>query len=384
MDVDMKKNVLRKDVVGINCRYLQFFFTGIEVYLLNLLKGLEKVGTGNFLFFECARGPLKKVTSSQRMEYYRSKFPAKKTFFRILWEQFFLAYEVKKHKCKVFHGPSYMVPFVKSCKYVITIHDLSWFYYPESFTFFNKLYFRLFLSRSIRKADRIIVISDSTKKDLEKFYDVDPAKVRRIYYGCDRSFRKIEDQAELKRVKVKYDLPDKFVLAVSTLLPRKNFVGIIKAFSRICHETEAKLVVIGKKGWLYKDIFKTVKDLSLQDKVIFTGYIDNEELPYVYNLAELFVFPSFYEGFGLPPLEAMACGCPVLTSNVSAIPEVVGDAAILVDPNSVEEIAQGMERLLVDKELRDCLVKKGLQRSKLFSWEKCAEETSKVYSELLE
>jgi glycosyltransferase involved in cell wall biosynthesis len=374
----------REKIIGINTRYLQSVITGIESYVLNLVKAIEKIEKQKkYVLFQCEKDIINKVTDSANITYYQSKFPTKITFFRILWEQFLLPRDIWKNKCKLFHGPAFVVPIIKACKYIITIHDLSWIYYPESFTFLNRLYFKVFLPLSIKRADKIIVDSDSTKRDLIKEFNIKEEVIKRVYLGVNENFKTINDSVKLNEIKNKYKLPDKFILAISTLLPRKNFEGIIKAFSKVHSDIDCKLVIVGKKGWLYDNIFKTVKDFNLKDNIIFTGYVPDDDLVYLYNLAELFVLPSFYEGFGLPLLEAMACGCPVLASNVSSIPEVVGDAACLVDPYNIEAISAGIKNVLKDGDLRKSMIEKGFKQSKKFSWEKCAKETIAVYEELL-
>ena len=181
----------------------------------------------------------------------------------------------------------------------------------------------------------------------------------------------------------KYQLPRSYLFYVGNISKHKNVDKIIEAFKKIKSKTNYKLVIAGKLSFGSKDIKKKIKDLDLQDDVIFTGYVPEEDLPALYNGASLFVYPSFYEGFGLPPLEAMQCGCPVITSNTSSLPEVVGNAGIMVDPNDVDELAKQMERVLTNKKLQQKMRKAGLKQAKKFSWEKCARETLKVYEEVL-
>jgi glycosyltransferase involved in cell wall biosynthesis len=203
-----------------------------------------------------------------------------------------------------------------------------------------------------------------------------------VYEAAQNNFKRIQVHKILNSIKQKYHLPDRFILFVGTLEPRKNIIRLLEAYARIKDKLPHKLVIAGTKGWLYQPIFEAVKRLSLRNNVIFLGYVDDGNLPALYNLADLFVYPSIYEGFGLPVLEAMACGIPVITSNVSSLPEVAGDAAVLVDPYNVKELAGAMKHVLTNASLRKQVINKGFQQAKNFSWKKCARETLKVYEEV--
>jgi glycosyltransferase involved in cell wall biosynthesis len=207
-------------------------------------------------------------------------------------------------------------------------------------------------------------------------------KIRVINEAANENFKIIQAKDILDDCMKRYNLPEKFILYVGTLEPRKNIVRLLQAFSGVHEKTGVPLTIVGKKGWKYKEIFNTFLDLNLEEKVLFTGYVEPEELPALYNLATLFVYPSLYEGFGLPPLEAMQCGCPVVTSSVSSLPEVVGDAAIKVNPRSIQEIEQAMCRLLSDENLRNNYIEQGVKQAEKFSWERCARETYQVYQEV--
>jgi glycosyltransferase involved in cell wall biosynthesis len=231
----------------------------------------------------------------------------------------------------------------------------------------------------------VITGSNQTKTDLIKYFGLNADKVVVTPYGVDPCFRPITDKQRFVEVKTKYGIDNEFILYVGNLQPRKNLVRLFLAFERlkIKRKINEKLVIVGKKAWLYQDIFKTYEQLKAKEEIIFTGYVPTEEIPVLYSAARIFVYPSLYEGFGLPPLEAMACGVPVLTSLVSSLPEVVGDSALLVDPYSVEEIANGIERLLSDEKLRLSLREKGLRKASTFSWRRTAELTLAVYRDAL-
>ncbi|MFZ2970611.1 MAG: glycosyltransferase family 1 protein, partial [Minisyncoccia bacterium] len=278
------------------------------------------------------------------------------------------------------------------CRSVVTFHDLSFEKYPE---FYSKVksYWHLSMDpkKQARRANRIITVSQSTKNDLISLYDIDPKKIKVIYSGIEQESRiknqesRVEDKkTKLLEVKKKYNLPEKYILYLGTLEPRKNIVGLIKAFELFKNRetktnklpaTSYKLIIAGGKGWLYKKIFDTIEKSGYKEDIILTGFINENDKRYIYELADLFVYPSFYEGFGFPPLEAMSYGVPTITSNVSSLPEAVGDSAIMIDPYDHDELANAIENVLCDRKLRDILIAKGRKRIKKFSWQNCARET---------
>lgn len=371
--------------IGINARYIQRQITGIERYTLELINNLSRLDDENkyVLFFnkhEPVMPPIKKCNFVN----YITRVPTKFRILRIFWEQFWLAYELKRNDVQIFHGPSFLAPLTKKSKYVVTIHDLSFFRYPESFTLENKLYFKFFLQRSIKNADVIIADSESTKKDIIHYFKVPDDRISVVYLGVDDTFVPLKDSVKIKQIKAKYNLPEKFILFTGVLSPRKNLERTLIAFCLLKRKKSIphKFVIVGKKGWLYETIFEKIKLLNLENEVVFTDYVPEEDLPYFYNLADVFVLASLYEGFGLPILEAMACGCPVVTSSRSSMPEVAGDAALLVDPLKVEEISAAIEKIVTDTKLRKVLVEKGFEQAKKFSWKKTAEETLKIYDKI--
>ncbi len=233
-------------------------------------------------------------------------------------------------------------------------------------------------------ASLIIAISENTKMDIMKHLRIPEEKIRTIYCGVGGEFRKIEDAAVLKSRLRGFGIDYPYILYLGSLEPRKNVERLIEAFIQLKKgkQINEKLVLSGIKGWSYQSIVDKVASSGIEKEIIFIGFVSNEVLPFLYNGASAFVYPSLYEGFGLPVLEAMACGVPVVTSNVSSLPEVAGDAAILINPSSVDEIADGIWRLLCDEELRNQCAQKGIERAKLFTWERCAVETLKVFDEV--
>jgi glycosyltransferase involved in cell wall biosynthesis len=283
----------------------------------------------------------------------------------------------------IFHSPDFILPPVRRAKTLVTVHDLSFIRVPECADPNLRAYLNKVVPRSVDRADLILADSQNTKDDLVELLSAESDRIEVVYPGVEERFRPIEHQALLEGVRRRYNLPPRFVLGLGTLQPRKNFITLIEAFAdlrfAIC---DLHLVIVGGKGWLYEGIFATVERLGLEDKVVFPGFVADEALPALYNLADLFVFPSLYEGFGLPPLEAMACGTPVVTSNSSSLPEVVGEAGLMVEATDIETLTEAMRRVLEDSALRARMIAKGLEQARKFTWEKAAAKLLSLYETL--
>jgi glycosyltransferase involved in cell wall biosynthesis len=379
---DKNKRCLR---IGINARYLENPETGIEKYLRFLVNNLVMIDKKNDYVLFYRNNSSSRIVESRKISEIKTGMGDWNVFCRIFYEQFLLWRDIKNEKVDIFHGPSFMVPFFKpkGCKYIVTIMDLSYLTCPESYTFLNRLYFHLFLKRSMTIADKIIAISESTKKEIMHNFRIHADKIVVTHLAVEEKYKLIKDNEKRINVQRKYGLPEKFMLCVGSLIPRKNIKRIIEAFKKIKGDgLPHKLVVVGKKGWLYDDIFHYIDEHNLKEDIHFTGYVGYDDLPVIYCLADLFVYPSLEEGFGLPILEAFACECPVLTSNTSSMPEVAGDAAYLINPLSIDEIADGMKEMLTNKKLRVQLIKKGKGRVNDFSWKMAAEKTLNTYIKL--
>jgi Glycosyltransferase len=248
----------------------------------------------------------------------------------------------------LFHATEHLLPRFSSVRTVFTLHDLIFLFYPEAHKPLNRWFLTLMMPRFLRAADAVIAVSECTKRDAMRLYGLDEAKIRVIYEGVSPRFRPASPEA-IAAVRARYNLPECFILYVGTIEPRKNLTALLEAFHHLLATHDLRLVIVGKKGWLYEGFFRRLRELGLEDRVIFTGYVPDEDLPAIYSAADLFVFPSLYEGFGLPVLEAMACGTPVVCSNTSSLPEVAGDAALLVDPTDVRALAGAIERVLTDE-----------------------------------
>jgi len=285
----------------------------------------------------------------------------------------------------LYHQPNY-VPYSFDGPTVVSIHDLSHRVFPQYHPRRRVLFLRAFEGK-LKRAARIITISEFSRQEIIDILGVAQEKVAVTYLGASPEFRPLSITREDKLLfQARYGLPDKYFLYVGTIEPRKNLARLIEAFHLLKQEkaqADMKLVLAGGKGWIDRDIFDRVKELRLQEEIVFTGYIEGRDLPILYNLAVALVFPSLYEGFGLPPLEAMACGTPVISSDVSSIPEIVGDAGILIDPYQVTELAEAMLRVARSESLRAEMSRAGLERSRKFSWQRCAAETLQIYRECI-
>lgn len=308
-----------------------------------------------------------------------SVLPTRRPLVRMLWEQ--LCQPFCARGLHLLHAPVYVSPLVAPCPTVVTIHDLSFMKLPQVFRATKRSYLRLFTRLSARRAERVIVVSENTRRDAALLLGIPLERIVVIPNGVDDTFHPIRDRERIAAFRRKRDVPDRIILFVGTIEPRKNVGTLIRAYARLKEKgtVEHKLVIGGSKGWMFEPLFSLIEGLGLSEEIIFPGFLSPQELPLWYNAADLFVYPSLYEGFGLPPLEAMACGTPVVTSNVSALPEVVGKAGIMVDPHDAEAWAQVMEQVLLDAERRESLSNAGLKRARRFSWQKTAQMTADLY-----
>lgn len=375
-----------KPQIGLNAQLLSlaqnYRSAGISWYIYNLLTHLSamqpawryRVFVGDKTFQ--GQSPL---TLQQ------TNWPTHNPLVRIAWEQACLPYYLKREKINLLHALAFVAPLGVPCPFVTTVYDLSFMRYPNAFKPFNRFYLSTFTRYSSKRAKAIMTISESTRQDVIHFFGISPAKVKTIYCGVDPSFKPLS-QATIADFKAKQGLPEKFIFRLGTIEPRKNVEGLIKAYA-IWQTREAQappLFIAGGKGWYYKQVFQLVEALGLTDKIIFPGYLPQEDLVFWYNAASLFVYPSYFEGFGLPVLEAMACGTPVITSNVSSLPEVAGDAARLIDPDDIEQLSEAMQEIFYQPALIQHLIEQGLQQAACFSWDKTAQETVAVYKRVLD
>ncbi|MCL7454559.1 MAG: glycosyltransferase family 4 protein [Anaerolineae bacterium] len=351
---------------------------GINWYIYNLLKHLPEADeTIRYTAFLGERRYPGEAGLGLRF----SRLPTHRPQVRILWEQAIQPWCLRRAGVDLLHSPAFVGPLVTACPTVVTVHDLSFLLYPEGFRRWNRGYLGLFTRLSVTKARRVIAVSQSTRDDLLRHYGLSPDKVDVIHNGVDPNYRRLPAD-QVARFREHRGLPERFLLFVGTLEPRKNIVRLIEAYAQL-PRSRPPLMLLGGRGWLYDEVLSRVEALALTDEVHFVGYVAAEELPLWYNAAEIFVYPSLYEGFGLPPLEAMACGTPVITSTASSLPEVVGRAGVLIDPTDVQALASAMAHLLGDAALQAELEMAGLEQASRFSWRKAARLTASSYREAL-
>ncbi|MGM0568872.1 MAG: glycosyltransferase family 4 protein [Elusimicrobiota bacterium] len=372
--------------IAVDCRFVAKDSGGIKRYTLCLLDELSKLDSNVFYILIALKGSEKTL---------REYFPHRRNIKIIsvgygpysITSQILLPFVLKKEKVNLFHSPDFMVPLLYTpFKVVSTVHDLIPYLYPQYNykTLKSKFYFlyRRVLILMLKKSDRIIVVSRCSERDLKREFTFCSKKVRMVYNGFFAG--NAEKEKSIADLKAKYKIRDKYIFYAGRQDPSKNILGLIKAFYKIKNKLKGySLVIAGKKDSRYCQPYRLVEDLNLQDDVIFTGYVSEEELDVLYRKAEVFVFPSLYEGFGLPPLEAMARGVAVVVSNRSSLPEIAGDAAVKADPFDIADLAEAIFTTVSNKKKREELIKKGYERIKMFSWEKSAFETMKVYKELI-
>lgn len=301
-----------------------------------------------------------------------------------------MPYAVSKANVDVVHFPAHWHTqsssffLNRNVKKILTIHDLIPLLYPESYSRNLARRWNTSLKLIINRADHLIAVSQKTKEDCIEYLNIPPENITVIPNGYSDAFHPINGEKVKKHIESTYNL-DKYILFIGRVEARKNLTTLIKAFHKLKKSgLSHKLAIIGGMGWQHQEVLREIKRLDLQSEVVFPGYVPEEDLVKFYNAADLFVYPSLYEGFGLPPLEAMACGTPVVTSNTSSLPEVVGDAGIMVDPLDVDALADSMHRVLTEDALHENLRNMGIARAQEFSWEKTARKTWQIYEKVLE
>lgn len=310
--------------------------------------------------------------------------------YKRLWKQLPISYHrFFTKRTELMHFFNVIIPPRIEGKVINTIHDLTFCLYPETIDQKHLKFLHSNMKQSVERPDKIITISENSRHEIIKHLHVDPNKIEIVYPGVDPLlYQHVLNIKEIEQVRERYKLPQNYILYMGTLEPRKNIERIVEAFSLFKQNSgpigkDFKLVLAGKKGWLYDTIFEKVKYFSLEQEIIFTDYVEEGHKVILYRLASLFIFPSLYEGFGIPVLEAMAGGVPVITSNCSSLPEVAGTAAVLVDPYDSESMAIAMERILSDEEMRQALIREGYQQIKKFNWGRSAQKLYQVYQEVL-
>jgi glycosyltransferase involved in cell wall biosynthesis len=363
---------------------------GMDMVALELIKNLQDIDHENeyYIFVKPDEDDsvLKETSNFKIIKLDGGSYP--------VWEQFALPKAAKKYGCELLHCTSNTAPFFTNMPLVTTLHDIIYMessYYKiltgsaTAYQKFGNVYRKLIVPRVVKKSDKIITVSHFEKNRIAEFFDIEEDnRLEAVYNGVSTHFKPISDEAELKRVKEKYHLPDNFFFFLGNTDPKKNTKGVLKAFSDFLKQTKSdyKLVMLDYDMNELKKLLDEIGDKQLMNQIVLTGYVVNTDLPAIYSLSTIFLYPSLRESFGIPMLEAMACGVPVITSNTSSMPEVSGDAAHIVNPYNPEEITEGIIKILSEKEYSENLCKKGIERSKLFSWKNMAEQILVLYNEI--
>jgi glycosyltransferase involved in cell wall biosynthesis len=363
--------------VGYNAMLLGNYFSGVEVTISTLGENLS-YGLANDLHI-FLNEHIQEDFSFPNTTCHTVKLPCRCRTPRILWEHLVLPKKVKKLKCDILHCPGYIAPYNVSCPTVVTVHDIIALTRPELCKLSNHLYYRMMLGRSVKQASQIIVPSNFVKKGLVKLFDINPEKINVIPFAPAEVFEKVDDADLLKQVRETYNLPEKFILFLANHEPKKNVAGVIKAFAEFRKMVKGyKLVLAGRAAWGPKSR-KLIYDLAIEKDIIHPGYIPIADLLALYSLADIFLFPSLDEGFGIPILEAMACGVPVVCSDRGALPETAAGAAVSVPPLDTKGIAEALANFATDSSKRKDFIKKGFKRVSELSWEKTTNATLDVY-----
>ena len=370
--------------IGINLHTNDEYISGVEYYSLGLLNTLLHINTQNeYIAFTNQPCLVRQhVLKSSNLTIIEIKHLRTRAA-RILWEHTQLPRAAKRYRLDVLHCPKYICPLhTTSVPYVVTIHDTIAIDSPQWCKQSNSLYFSLFMRAATRKASSIISVSKCTADDLKRNFGLSCSKIHIIYSGIDEIFSPKKNNSQCYGVRERYNLPERYILYVGNIEPKKNIWTLLRV-QRTLREKGLphKLVIVGRRSWGVKVELDEISREIKSDNIIWTGYVDRHDLPCVYQMADVFVFLSLYEGFGFPPLEAMACGTPVISTNTGALNEILAGAALTVDPYSVGQITRAVVSMVTDSSLQEKHIRMGLKQSSLFNWERTAKETLSVYQE---
>ncbi len=367
--------------VGIDFHSAEREGTGNCTYIRNLVEALLKIDRENEYFLYITDENYSYYEKFKQIENVHLRLIRfKNPFIRIL----LLGIKTFIEKIDVLHVQYIAPPFHRG-NLIVTIHDVSFLHFPECFRKFERFRQRILIPLNIKKADKILTGSESSRQDIVKYYNLSDGKVEVTYYGINLVFKTLENLGKKRKILKDYGIFDKYIFFVGRIDARKNVLGLIKAFILLkqTKEISHQLVIVGKEDFLPKQIREEIKISQYREDIIFTGYLQENYLPLFYNLADVFVYPSLYEGFGFPCLEAMSCGCPVVSSNISSIPEIVNGAGLLIDPLDTEELAVAIYRVISNPKLKEELKEKGLKQAKQFSWDNTAQKTLEVYKKVI-
>ena len=372
--------------IGINAQKLStsqsYHAAGTSRYVYSLLRELRALDPPESIFaYLGGVDPPLDLRRTERFITRRAGWPTHRPSVRIAWEQLVLPGWLHHDTVTLLHGPVNALPIAWRGPSVVTILDLTFVLLPDAFNRANRLYLHWMVAFAAARATRIIAISEATRQDIIARLRVPPERVQRIYCGVESRFEPLADGLEVRAHREKWGLKEGFILFLGTIEPRKNLVRLIDAYAELRRRgtTDRPLVLAGGRGWGDEMIVRRAQEAGVEESVRFVGFVPEHEMPLWYNAADLFVYPSEYEGFGLPALEALACGTPVVASNRSSLPEVVGDAGVLVDPTDTAAMADAMQRVLEDERLQAHLSAAGPEQARPFTWRRMAEETLDVY-----
>lgn len=355
---------------------------GIGRYTRGLIGALADLDRGNAYTLLSFGAPLARESWPPNFDL--RSMPLSEPRLSMLWHRLNapLPAELFSGRCDLYHSPDFTLPPLARARGVVTVHDLSFLRVPECALPSLRSYLERVVPRSVARAKHVLADSSNTRDDLVALLNVAPEKISVVPAGVELRFAPMSDEDLLATVRARYGLPERFILSVGTLEPRKNFPGLIAAYAEMRRRTALPhgLVIAGREGWLYDAIYKQVAVEGVAEHVRFLGFAADADLPALYNLAELVAYPSLYEGFGIPPLEALACGIPVVCSNTSSLPETVGDAALTVDPHDTAALAEAMSAALTDPALRAQMVERGLAQAAKFTWRAAAEKLVEAYA----
>ena len=380
--------------IAINAQLLSYSDTyrngGISRYIRHLLTAIARQpGQHQYTVFVNGQETVKRLRQEQeqaaQIEYVPINWPENRPASRVVWEQRSLPALLRERRIEIFHSPANVLPEMlpRECASVVTLHDLAFLLYPEALTRAKRVYHRIFTMRSLRRATMIIAVSNSTKKDAVKLVGIAPGRIQTVYTCIAERFSNVITKEEKQTFYREHGLDGGYLLYLGTLEPRKNIPTLLEAFKELreVYSRKEKLALVGGKGWLYDEIFAKAQSLGLASEVLFPGYVSNEEQLLWYHGASAFAYPSLYEGFGLPVAESLACGVPVVTSNVSSLPEAGSDLALIVDPLDSHALAAALQRVLTDTLLRQRCVELAPMVSQRFSAQAMARQTIAVYEE---
>lgn len=363
--------------IGIDARLPFYRMGGISQYILHLLPALAELDeTNQYKVFHSRKDQHTYVPGSRRFSRSNLWTPCHHK-----WERAALAVELIPHRLDVLHSPDFIPPFHGAKRRVITVHDLNFIFYPEFLTKDSLRYYRGQIDWAVKEADRISADSEATRRDLIERIGVEPAKVTTIHLAASPVYIQAYTRLEVMAALQNRNLPEGFLLCVGTLEPRKNLPTLIRAFAQLLHsgDVDVPLVLVGGRGWKYEEVFDTIREQGIEKSVVHLSGVGDSELAKLYHGAGVLLTPSYYEGFGLPALEAMHCGCPIVVSNRGSLIEVAGDAGILLEPEDIDGWSAAILKVLEDSELRNRMVESGYAQASKFSWQATAQKTLSLY-----